>query len=124
MLKLSIRPDGGNPARKFSKLRWVGALAFIASVFAAPAAHAQYFAFAKGYYPLEFYDIDFSYLADPAKRTGPFDMLHYIPLGIGPDSYVSFGGEAREQAWTQNNEAHRLKAPFANTYDLQRLVGD
>jgi hypothetical protein len=99
-------------------------LAFAASWIFVPAAKAQYFAMARGGYPLEFYDIDFSYLADPAKRTSPLDAMHYISLGLGPDSYISLGGAIREQAWTQNNESHGLKAPLQNTYDLQRIMGD
>jgi hypothetical protein len=108
-----------------ASIGWLSALAVVFACFAfTPAAHAQYFALARSGYPLEFYDIDFSYLADPAKRTGPLDAIHYVPLGLGPDSYISFGGELREQAWTQTNESHRLKAPFDNAYDLQRLIGD
>ena len=51
------------------------------------AAKAQYFSLGKGS-PLEFYDFDYSYLADPAKRTDPLDYLHYIALG--PDLYLSW----------------------------------
>jgi Alginate export len=120
--------------KNLKKFRWqnssvsnIGSLAFaafLASWFFAPAAQAQYFALARSGYPLEFYDIDFSYLADPAKRTTASDAMHYISLGLGPDSYISLGGQIREQAWVQNNEAHGLKAPVQNTYDLQRLMGD
>jgi hypothetical protein len=94
------------------------------SLLAAPAAHAQYFSLGKGTYPLEFYDIDFSYLADPDKRTGFLDSLHYIPLGIGSDSYLSLGGELREQYWNQINESHALRSPVDNSYDLQRIAAD
>lgn len=39
---------------------------------------------------------DFSYLADPAKRTGaPWESLAYIPLGDDPGTYLSIGGEVR-----------------------------
>ena len=98
--------------------------ALLIAAFSAPQAKAQYFSFARSGAPLEFYDIDFSYLADPARRTSPLDSLHYIPLGFGSGAYLSVGGELREQAWAQNNEMHRLKTPFQNSYDLQRLVGD
>jgi hypothetical protein len=84
-------------------------------------ANAQYFSLGKGP-QLEFYDIDYAYLADPAKRTGPLDGLHYI--GIGPEAYLSLGGEFREQAWAQNNEAYALRAPTRNAYDLQRALFD
>ncbi len=84
-------------------------------------AKAQYFSLGKGS-PLEFYDFDYSYLADPSKRTGPLDSLHYIALGS--EAYVSLGGEFREQAWAQNNEAYALRAPVRNAYDLQRALFD
>ena len=99
-------------------------MALVAWLFAAPVAHAQYFALGKGTYPLEFYDIDFTYLADPDKRTGVLDTLHYIPLGLGSESYLSLGGEVREQFWDQRNESHALRAPFDDNYDLQRVVFD
>ncbi|WP_297297956.1 alginate export family protein [uncultured Methylovirgula sp.] len=86
------------------------------------SAKAQYFSLGKGGSPLEFYDIDYSYLADPAKRTGPLDALHYI--GLGGDAYLSLGGEFREQAWAQNNEAYALRTPTRNAYDLQRELVD
>ena len=55
---------------------------------AAPAARAQYFALGKGTYPLESYEIDYSPLAESAKRTSWLDALHYIPLGWSSESYV------------------------------------
>jgi len=91
---------------------------------AAPTAQAQYFALGKGTYPLEFYDIDFTYLADPDKRTGILDTLHYIPLGWSAESYLSLGGEFREQYWSQVNESHALREPFDDNYDLERVVAD
>jgi hypothetical protein len=103
---------------------WMGALALSALLFAAPAAHAQYFSLGKGTYPLEFYDIDFTYLADPDKRSGLLDTLHYIPLGLGAGSYLSVGGELREQFWDQVNESHALRSPTRDNYDLQRWVAD
>jgi hypothetical protein len=64
----------------------------------APPAHAQYFALGKGAYPLEFYDIDFSNLADPANRRRPLDQIHYIPIGPDSETYLSLGGEVRQLA--------------------------
>jgi hypothetical protein len=86
------------------------------------AARAQYFALGKGSYPLEFYDIDFGALANPANRITPLDQWHYVPIGTDPDTYVSFGGEVRQQAWSWSYEAHGLKPPLFNTYDLSRLI--
>lgn len=99
-------------------------LGVLAIAFLPQPARAQFFALAKQGYPLEFYDIDFSRLSNPAKRTGLLDALHYIPLGADPDTYLSLGGEMRQQAWAWNNEAHGLKSPLANSYDLSRLLFD
>jgi len=112
-----------SPASRYSSFPAVAGLLFVL-LFAARAAHAQYFTLGKGTYPLEFYDIDFTYLADPAKQTGILDKLHYIPLGLGSESYLSLGGELREQYWNQVNESHDLRAPTRNSYDLQRVVAD
>jgi hypothetical protein len=124
LFTLHIRSNQESPKLDRSRFSWVGAAAFFAWLFIAPAAHAQYFTLGKGTYPLEFYDIDFTYLADPAKQTGILDTLHYIPLGFGSDSYLSVGGEFREQYWNQVNESHGLRAPTANSYDLQRVAAD
>lgn len=107
-----------------SRLALIFVIGFIATSLAPHAALAQYFALAKEGYPLEFYDVDFSRLADPANRTGPMDAWHYIPLGVGGETYLSLGGEIRQQAWAWNNEGHGLKARLQNTYDLSRLIGD
>jgi hypothetical protein len=102
----------------------MAAVALLASVFWSHSATAQYFSLGKGTYPLEFYDIDFTSLAGPDKRNGILDTLHYIPLGITSDSYLSLGGELREQWWHQVDESHGLKTPVDNAYDLQRVVAD
>ena len=105
-------------------IRFPFLLAALAWLCAAPAAHAQYFALGKGTYPLAFYDIDFSALADPSKRTGWLDTVHYIPVPWSSESYLSLGGEIREQYWNQDHEAHALRAPAYDGYDLQRVVFD
>ncbi len=104
--------------------RRFGPLVILAWTVGAPTAQAQYFSLGKGAYPLEFYDIDFTFLADPAKKTGLLDTLHYVPLGFGPESYLSLGGEFREQYWSQKNEAHALRSPVEDNYDLQRIAVD
>jgi hypothetical protein len=124
LFTLPTRLGGGTAPPHRSPIRWLGAIAFLGWLVAAPAAHAQYFSIAKGTYPLEFYDIDFTYLADPDKRTGFLDSIHYIPLGISSESYLSLGGELREQYWNQVNESHALRSPTNNNYDLQRVVAN
>jgi hypothetical protein len=124
LFTLHIQSDEEGQKHGRARLRWVGVVAFFAWIIAVPAAHAQYFSLGKGPYPLEFYDIDFTYLADPAKQTGILDTLHYIPVGFGSESYLSLGGELREQYWNQVNESHGLRSPTQNSYDLQRAVAD
>lgn len=47
-------------------------------------------------------DEDYSYLADPAARTGLFDPIKYIPIGDGP-AFLSLGGELRHRyEYTRN----------------------
>jgi hypothetical protein len=112
-------------AGRTARLRGRGSFALLlGSLLGAVPANAQYFALGKGPYPLEFYDIDFTYLADASQRQSFLDTLHYIPLALTSDSYLSLGGEVREQYWTQSNESHALRTPRDNSYDLQRVVAD
>ncbi len=49
-------------------------------------------------YTLLRYDEDYSYLANPANRTEPLDVIKYIPLfNWGPSYFVTLGGDLREQ---------------------------
>ena len=49
-------------------------------------------------FTLSRYDEDYSYLANPANRTEPLDLIKYIPLfDWGPLYFVSLGGDIREQ---------------------------
>jgi hypothetical protein len=75
------------------------------------------------YHSLRYTD-DFSYLADPAKSTDPWDKLKYIPIGDGKygTSYLSLGGEVRERFESYLNPNFGLKAPPKNAYLLHRLL--
>jgi hypothetical protein len=44
---------------------------------------------------LERFEEDYSYLKDPARATGPFDPLKYIPLDAAGDAYLTLNGEVR-----------------------------
>jgi hypothetical protein len=70
------------------------------------------------------YEDDFSYLADPLKRTSPWDQFKYIPLGDGQygPSYLSLGGEMRERFESYLNPNFGIKAPPSNAYLLERLL--
>src|SRR5277367_1412639 len=49
-------------------------------------------------YSLLRFNEDYSYLADPARRTDPFDLVKYISLSADdPLSYLSLGGDIRER---------------------------
>ncbi len=70
------------------------------------------------------YNDDFSYLADPAKASDPWDRFKYIPIGDGQygPSYLSLGGELRERFESYLNPNFGLRAPPANAYLLHRLL--
>ena len=72
------------------------------------------------------YNDDFTYLADPAKASDPWDQFKYIPIGEGPygPSYVSLGGEVRERFEAYLNPNFGLHAPPSNAYLLHRLLLD
>ena len=49
-------------------------------------------------YTLLRFNENYSYLADPARRTDPFDAVKYIPLSADdPLSYLSLGADLRER---------------------------
>jgi hypothetical protein len=49
-------------------------------------------------YTLLRFNEDYRYLADPARRTDPFDAVKYIPLSADdPSSYLSLGADFRER---------------------------
>ena len=76
------------------------------------------------------YNEDYSFLADPSKRTDPFDFLKYISLGNA--GYLSLGGEARERFESYTNETFNSTFPTPehtvaekkddNSYFLQRYL--
>jgi Alginate export len=84
---------------------------------AAPEAGDQF------YRALRYTD-DFSWLANPAKRSDPWDPLKFIPIGNGQHglSYLSFGGELRERFESYLNPNFGIRAPPSNAYLLHRLL--
>ena len=70
-------------------------------------------------YALNRADEDYSYLADPARRTDLWDPLKYIPLNPGGSWYLSLGGELRER-YEYFNNPNWGKDPQDNGYLLQR----
>ena len=74
--------------------------------------------------PTSRYDEDYRYLADPARRTDPFDPLKYIRLGAGGS--LTLGGELRERWEGVSNPGfaigRRPGTPTVNNYLLQRAL--
>src|SRR5665213_3254004 len=70
------------------------------------------------------YNDDFSWLADPAKSTDPWDKFKYIPIGDGQygATWLSLGGELRERFESYLNPNFGLHAPPDNAYLLHRLL--
>ena len=69
------------------------------------------------------YDEDYSYLENPVNRIELLDSIKYIPLfGGGPDCYLSFGGELREQYEFIQNDNSGLCSVNNSGYWLQRLL--
>ena len=74
-------------------------------------------------YTLSRYDEDYSFLANPAKRTEPLDLIKYIPLfDWGPLYFVSLGGDIREQYEFIENDNFGLRSVNNHGYWLQRLM--
>ncbi|MDX2131585.1 MAG: alginate export family protein [Planctomycetota bacterium] len=68
------------------------------------------------------YDEDYSYLADPARRTSPLDSLKYIPLDDSGDITLSLGGEARSRYEYSSAPFFGLRAPGHDDFFLQRFL--
>jgi hypothetical protein len=95
----------------------IGALAMLASAFAVPAAGQE-----AGFPKLLRYDEDYSDLADPDRRTGPFDPVKYIPLDDDNDVYLTLSGEARGRFEATTNPAFGLQGTRSDSVFLHRLL--
>ena len=64
---------------------------------------------------------DWSALADPALRTGPFDRLKYLPLAPADERvWLTFGGGLRERIETNNAPLLGTVPGRADTYLIHR----
>ena len=61
---------------------------------------------------------DWRALADPAKRTDPFDPLKYVPLGSSGDAHLTLSGQLREDLVLQDGT---LFTPARDGYGLHRI---
>jgi len=80
-------------------------------------ASAQYFEIDKGPYPFQFTERSYEFLRNPDMRRTPLDRIHYIPLNITNESFVSFGGTIREDGWTYQNSRHGFPTAPQNMHD-------
>lgn len=65
---------------------------------------------------------DYSYLADPAQRTGPFDPVKFVPLSGDGAVYASFGGEVRNRSEFLDAPDFAIGGEEADTYHLVRVL--
>jgi hypothetical protein len=101
----------------------LGVAAFaVCTLVAAPGARAESPEVTDHTYHNLRYEDDFSYLADPSKRTDTWDRLKFVPITDGPYglSYLSIGGELRERFESYGNQSFGIKAPPRDSYLLQR----
>ena len=68
------------------------------------------------------YDEDYLYLREPAKRDDFWDPIKYIPLNSAGDSYLSFGGEARERYELYYHDRWNPNSPDDDGFFLQRYL--
>lgn len=67
-------------------------------------------------------DEDWSFLEDRSRRTDPWDPVKFIPLRWPEGSYVSLGGEVRQQYERFANEEWGAERPDRSGYLLQRYM--
>ena len=97
--------------------RLIGAVA-VALLFAgSPNARADGFSFFR-------YDDDFSYLADPTRRTSWYDEFKYIPLSGDPRDYLTLGADVRERVESYDEGYFGLADAPHTTYLLSRALVD
>ena len=65
---------------------------------------------------------DYGYLRDAARRTDLFDPIKYVPIGDDPDTYVSFGGQARYRYELFNNNNFGAGPQDDTGYHLTRFL--
>lgn len=68
------------------------------------------------------YDEDYSYLADPTRRTDFQDAFKYVPITGGNAGFLSFGGELRERFEAYENEFFSTRSDADNAYLMQRYL--
>ncbi|MDB5300266.1 MAG: hypothetical protein JWO87_1929, partial [Phycisphaerales bacterium] len=88
----------------------------------APAAATQNAAGAAPAYTVVSWNENWSFLADPAKRTDLFDPIKYIPFNDTGDIYLSLGGQYRERYEYFNNYNFGAGPQSEQGYFLHRTL--
>jgi Alginate export len=65
---------------------------------------------------------DWSFLRDPSQRSDWLDPIKFIPLSRGGDTFLTLGGEVRQQYERFQNEAWGSEPEDKNGYSLQRYM--
>jgi hypothetical protein len=104
----------------FARTAWAAHLAALPS--ASPSPSPSPSPVTSRSYPLVRADQDWSFLADPANRTDPFDSLEYVSLGMRPGWYASFGAEIREVYESIGNDVWSSKIPENGSLQQRYLL--
>jgi hypothetical protein len=84
-------------------------------------SHAQATQPSRPAYAPERYDEDWSFLRDPSKRTDFFDPIKWIPLDKDGSSFLTLGGELRENFQDARNMEFGLPSPAHDANDFHRI---
>ncbi len=97
------------------RMRPFGAVAVTLFFAGSSSAHADGFSFFR-------YDDDFSYLADPVRRTSWYDDFKYIPLNDDWRDYLTLGADVRERVESYDEGYFGLAEASHTTYLLSRAL--
>ncbi|HET6202515.1 MAG TPA: alginate export family protein [Planctomycetota bacterium] len=113
------RPPRRDNSRAFAATSWLlGPLALLAPIRAQETRPA---ASVPPRYEVLRYEEDYGYLADPDRRTDPFDPLKYMRLGRD-DRFLSIGGDVRERYEHYRNLDFAAAPQDRDGYLLQRTM--
>ena len=103
-----------------------GAPPFVSSFYPNEETAIQPESITSGYpippYTLTRYDEHYGYLANPANRTDPLDVIKYIPLfNWGSSYFLTLGGDLREQYEFIQNDNFGLGSVNNHGYSVHSL---
>jgi len=115
-IESSIRSRGS-----FTVLRCAACAALVTLLGRASPAHAQAASDPRRVYQDNIANEDWSFLADPAKRTDEFDRLKYMPLGRD-GWFMTLSGEARVRPESLRIDGGDTQPDLVDRYLLQRYL--